>query len=70
MPAASAQVRVRADDRVLVVEIADGGAGGADPVRGTGLRGLADRVGALGGGLRIDSGPEGGTRIVAELPCE
>ena len=42
--------------------------GGADPASGTGLRGLADRVEALGGRLRIDSPPGAGTRIRAELP--
>jgi signal transduction histidine kinase len=39
------------------------------PDRGTGLRGLADRVGALDGDLTIESPPGGGTRIVAEIPC-
>lgn len=52
------------------VEVRDDGVGGASPRRGTGLRGLADRVDALGGRLRIDSPVGAGTRIVAELPCE
>jgi signal transduction histidine kinase len=52
-----------------VVEVRDDGVGGADAGRGTGLRGLADRVGALDGRLRIQS-PEGaGTVVRAELPC-
>jgi len=51
----------------LAVEISDDGCGGADPAAGTGLRGLADRVAALGGRLRIDSPPGAGTRIRAEL---
>ena len=42
--------------------------GGANPDGGTGLRGLGDRVEALGGHLRIDSPPGAGTRIRAELP--
>ncbi len=57
----------RTEDR-LTAEIADDGRGGADPASGTGLRGLADRVEALGGRLRIDSPPGAGTRIRAELP--
>jgi len=57
----------RAEGR-LTAEIADDGRGGADPASGTGLRGLADRVEALGGRLRIDSPPGAGTRIRAELP--
>jgi signal transduction histidine kinase len=50
------------------VTIADDGAGGADPSAGSGLRGLADRVEALGGRLTTTSTPGGGTRIVAEIP--
>ena len=57
----------RTDDR-LTAEISDDGRGGADPASGTGLRGLADRVEALGGRLRIDSPPGHGTCIRAELP--
>jgi signal transduction histidine kinase len=54
----------------LLVEISDDGVGGADSERGTGLRGLADRVEALGGRLQVWS-PEGeGTRVRAEIPCE
>jgi signal transduction histidine kinase len=52
----------------LRVEVADDGRGGADPDRGSGLRGLADRVEALGGGLEVDSPPGAGTCLVAELP--
>jgi signal transduction histidine kinase len=53
----------------LTVEVADDGEGGADIARGTGLRGLADRVEAHGGRLRIESPPGGGTRVIGELPC-
>jgi signal transduction histidine kinase len=53
----------------VVVQTADDGIGGADPAQGIGLREIADRVGALGGKLRIDSPRGGGTRILAEIPC-
>jgi signal transduction histidine kinase len=67
--ASKASVRVtRAADQV-VVEIVDDGTGGADTERGTGLRGLADRVEAVGGRLRIWSPAGGGTRVEAEIPC-
>ncbi|MBV9943219.1 MAG: sensor histidine kinase, partial [Solirubrobacterales bacterium] len=56
-------------DSQLHVDVIDDGAGGARP-EGGGLRGLADRVGALGGQIRIDSPPGGGTRISATLPLE
>jgi signal transduction histidine kinase len=52
-----------------VIEILDDGVGGADTERGSGLRGLADRVEALGGWLRIWSPSGGGTRVRAEIPC-
>ena len=54
----------------LHMEISDDGVGGADPATGSGLRGLADRVAALGGLLEIHSPPGGGTRLVADLPLE
>jgi len=66
--ASRAVVRVTADDRAALVEIFDDGVGGADPAQGSGLRGLADRVEALGGALRLESPPDGGTRLSAELP--
>jgi signal transduction histidine kinase len=66
--AAHASVRLETGDGVLAVEVADDGAGGADPAGGSGLRGLVDRVEALGGRLRIDSPPGRGTRLTAELP--
>ncbi len=62
---------VRAAD-VLTVEVADDGPGVERVERvewGGGLRGIADRVEALGGRLRVDSAPGRGTRLVAELPC-
>jgi signal transduction histidine kinase len=67
--ARSARVRVAREGGGLVVEIADDGVGGADAARGSGLRGLADRVEALDGRLRVDSPPGAGTVVRAELPC-
>jgi signal transduction histidine kinase len=55
-------------DGRLMIEVTDDGVGGADPTRGSGLRGLRDRIEALGGMLRIESPTGGGTRVAAELP--
>jgi PAS domain S-box-containing protein len=52
-----------------VVEVADDGVGGADLRAGSGLRGLRDRVEALGGELDLDSREGAGTTLVARLPC-
>jgi signal transduction histidine kinase len=52
-----------------VVEVADDGVGGADPARGSGLRGLADRVEALGGAFAVESPLGTGTILRAEIPC-
>jgi signal transduction histidine kinase len=54
----------------LLVSIRDDGIGGADPLRGSGLIGLTDRVQALGGSIRVESRPEEGTHLTAELPLE
>jgi signal transduction histidine kinase len=67
--ASSAQVRVWRDDGAVFVEISDDGCGGADEHLGSGLRGLADRVAALDGSLRVVSPPGAGTVVVAEMPC-
>jgi signal transduction histidine kinase len=64
-----AQVTIRKRPGRLVVEVSDDGAGGARPEGGSGLRGLADRVASVGGVLRVDSPPGGGTRLEADLPC-
>src|SRR5205814_1888985 len=53
----------------LVVEVHDDGVGGADTERGSGLRGLADRVEALGGRLKVWTPQGGGTRVQAAIPC-
>jgi signal transduction histidine kinase len=63
-----ATVAVRRVNGHAEVEIADDGVGGADPGRGSGLRGLADRVGALDGSLSLDSPPGSGTTLRAEIP--
>jgi signal transduction histidine kinase len=62
-------VEVAVTDDTLIVEIIDDGIGGADSERGTGLRGLADRIEALDGRLRVWSSVHTGTRVRAELPC-
>jgi signal transduction histidine kinase len=67
--AASATVDVARADGQVIVEVVDDGVGGADTERGTGLRGLADRVEALDGRLRVWSPRGGGTRLRAEIPC-
>jgi signal transduction histidine kinase len=67
--ASSATVEVTRADGHVFVEVTDDGIGGADTERGSGLRGLADRVEALDGRLRIWSPSGGGTRVRAEIPC-
>ena len=67
--AAGATVNVGRSNGQLVVEVVDDGVGGADLDRGSGIRGLADRVEALGGRLRVWTPQGGGTRVRAELPC-
>jgi signal transduction histidine kinase len=67
--ASRASIKATREDGLLVIEVVDNGAGGAAAHDGSGLRGLADRVEALGGRLRVES-PEGvGTRVVGEIPC-
>jgi signal transduction histidine kinase len=61
-------VYVHPADGVLVVTVSDDGVGGADPFKGSGLRGLADRVSVLDGTLSIESPKEQGTSIRAEIP--
>jgi len=66
--ASHAGVRVQRRAGLVAVEVWDDGVGGADPAGGSGLRGLADRVEALQGRLRVESSPGGGTRLLAEIP--
>ena len=67
--ATSATVRLEKINASVVLQVGDNGRGGADPHRGTGLRGLADRVEALGGELELRSPPGEGTRLTARIPC-
>jgi signal transduction histidine kinase len=66
--ASQARVCVSRRNGHALVEIADDGVGGADPVRGSGLRGLADRLSALDGRLEVRSQPGAGTVLRAEIP--
>jgi PAS domain S-box-containing protein len=66
--ATAAAVSVSTRDARLVVEVSDDGVGGAEDARGSGLRGLSDRVESLGGTLTVESPPAGGTLVRAEIP--
>jgi signal transduction histidine kinase len=68
--ATRAEVTVRRSGPTLRIEVLDDGRGGADPTGGTGLRGLAQRVGSVDGTLVVDSPVGGPTLIAVELPCE
>jgi signal transduction histidine kinase len=65
-----AAVSVVREDGILHVEVRDDGKGGAAPAGGSGLLGLEERLGALGGTLVVDSPPGGPTSITAVIPCE
>jgi signal transduction histidine kinase len=67
--AKAVRVNVVQEAGELVLEIVDDGIGGADSERGSGIRGLADRVEALDGRLRVWTPRGGGTRLKAEIPC-
>jgi signal transduction histidine kinase len=67
--ASTVRVNARQRNGTLVVEVEDDGVGGARIDGGSGLRGLADRVEALGGQLSVESSAGRGTRIVGEIPC-
>jgi PAS domain S-box-containing protein len=66
--ASHASVRMARENGVFAVEVRDDGKGGAEPTPGSGLSGLADRVGAADGTLTIKSPPGDGTLVRAELP--
>jgi signal transduction histidine kinase len=68
-PGAPVHIRVAVEADELVVQVRDEGPGGADPGRGSGLRGLADRVTVVGGELRVLSPPGGGTTVEARIPA-
>ena len=67
--ATEAAVAVRRENGVVTVDVTDDGIGGADVTRGSGLRGLTDRVAALDGTLAVESPAGAGTRLHAEIPC-
>lgn len=68
--ASRASVRLLRDGGRLQVEVTDDGVGGADVAAGSGLRGLEDRVAALGGMLSVETSPGTGTVVKAEIPCD
>ncbi len=67
--ASHASVEVARENGDVLVRVSDDGVGGADPGRGTGLRGLADRISALDGRLSVESVPGSGTTVRARMPC-
>jgi signal transduction histidine kinase len=66
--ASHATVRAVRDNGSVVVEVADDGVGGADPSKGSGLNGLADRLCSVDGSLEVMDGRRGGTVVRAEIP--
>jgi signal transduction histidine kinase len=68
--ATSARVEIRRDDNAIHVEVADDGRGGAVLGKGSGLRGLVDRLAALDGTISVTSPGGGGTVIRARVPCD
>jgi signal transduction histidine kinase len=66
--ASAAEVSVRRENGHVVIDVSDDGIGGAAAGSGSGLSGIADRVAALDGRVRLDSPPGAGTRLRAELP--
>jgi signal transduction histidine kinase len=67
--ATGVEVHTEHVDGHLVVTVRDNGVGGAQPSHGTGLRGLSDRVAAVGGRMTVESRRGSGTTLIAELPC-
>jgi signal transduction histidine kinase len=64
------RVELEADDRLLRLSVGDDGVGGADPLQGSGLIGLKDRVEALGGTINVMSPRGAGTKVLVELPLD
>jgi signal transduction histidine kinase len=62
-------IRMQHAGGILRIQVADDGAGGADPARGTGLRGVEQRLAAFDGILAVSSPPGGPTMIAMEVPC-
>ena len=67
--ARSVHIRAAHSAGALRIEVSDDGAGGADPARGTGLRGIERRLGTFDGVLAVSSPPGGPTIVVIEVPC-
>lgn len=67
--AMEANVAIRRDRGWLRITVADNGKGGADPAKGSGLRGLSDRITALDGRMVVESPPGVGTTLMVEIPC-
>ena len=67
--ASAVSITLGYDGADLRAEVTDDGVGGADPARGTGLRGIARRLAAFDGTLVTESPPGGPTRVVMVLPC-
>jgi hypothetical protein len=65
-----ASVDIARGNGTLLVSVTDDGVGGADPAHGSGLLGLSDRLAAVGGILTVDSPPQQGTRVTAEIPFD
>jgi signal transduction histidine kinase len=68
--ASEVKVTVGTTNGYALVEVEDDGVGGADAARGSGLRGLSDRLASLSGKLDVESPPGAGTRVRAEIPLE
>ena len=60
---------MRHDGRCLRIAVTDDGVGGADPAKGSGLRGVERRLGTFDGILAVSSPPGGPTIVVIEVPC-
>ncbi len=65
----AARISASVSQGSIIIRVADDGRGGANPEHGTGLRGVADRLQAVGGTLRVSSPHGGGTQVEIELPC-
>jgi signal transduction histidine kinase len=63
-------IDIRHTDQMLRIGVTDNGHGGADPGRGTGLRGIERRLAAFDGVLAVSSPPGGPTAVTMEIPCE
>jgi signal transduction histidine kinase len=66
--AAAVTIHASALEDTLTLEVVDDGIGGADPARGSGLRGLGDRVAAVDGSIEVHSPPGEGTRLTVRIP--